>query len=158
MTDERAESARAPQAPEGPALLSLAPGVRVEARHLHWRFLRAAGPGGQNVNKVATAVQLRFDLPAALYLPADQRERLARLAGQRLDAHGRILIEAHRFRTQEANRRDALARLADLIGRAAVRPKRRIATRPTRASNERRLEAKRREAGRKRLRSAPPGD
>lgn len=137
-------------------MLELIPGVQVDARHLHWQFVRAAGPGGQNVNKVASAVQLHFDVAAATYLPAAHRQRLLRLPGVRLDRDGRVLVEARRHRTQEANRRDALERLGALLRQAAERPRPRVATRPTRGSKERRLDAKRRAAARKRLR-APPG-
>ena len=112
-------------------------------------FVRASGPGGQNVNKVSSAVQLRFDLSGSRSLPEDVRERLARLAGRRLTRDGVIVIIAQRYRTQERNREDALDRLVALIRRAAVPPIPRRATKPSRAAKERRLQAKARRAATK---------
>ncbi len=119
-------------------------------------FVRASGPGGQNVNKLATAVQLRFDVRHSPSLPPDVRARLARLAGSRLTQDGVLVITAQRFRTQERKREDARERLYELIRQAAVRPKPRRPTRPTAASRERRIEGKKRRAGVKRLRAARP--
>ncbi len=119
---------------------------------LHETFVRAAGPGGQNVNKVATAVQLRFDVGHSPSLPEAVRQRLLTLAQNRISAEGVLLIEARRFRTQEQNRADARRRLAALIVQAATPPKPRRPTRPSRASKERQAETKRRRSATKRLR------
>lgn len=116
------------------------------------RFVRGSGPGGQNVNRVATAVQLRFDAARSPSLPEDVRPRLMRLAGQRLTRDGVVVIEARRHRTQEQNRKDALERLVALIRRASERPRPRKATKPTRASRRRRRENKTRRARLKRSR------
>lgn len=123
-------------------------GLRVDARilipdeELSESFVRASGPGGQNVNKVATAVELRFDVRGSPSLAAPVRRRLERLAGRRLTKDGVLIIRADRFRTQEMNRSDARTRLAELIREAATPPKPRIATKPPRASKERRLKTK----------------
>lgn len=119
-------------------------------------FIRASGPGGQNVNKVASAVQLRFDVRGSPSLPEPVRERLERLAGNRLSQDGIIIITARRFRSQERNRADALARLVALIQRAATPPRRRRPTRPSAAARERRLADKLRRARLKAQRTAAP--
>jgi ribosome-associated protein len=118
-------------------------------------FVRASGPGGQNVNKVASAAQLRFDALGSPSLPERVKARLARLAGSRLTADGVIVITARRFRSQERNRADARERLAALIRRAAAPPKPRRRTRPSAAQREERLAAKSRRAALKRQRGAP---
>jgi ribosome-associated protein len=120
------------------------------------RFIRSSGPGGQNVNKVATGVQLRFDAARCPSLPEPVRRRLAALAGTRMTGEGLLIIDARRFRTQEQNRRDALDRLIALLRKAAQEPRRRFRTKPTLASRARRLEAKRHRAAAKRTRRLPP--
>jgi len=131
---------------------------RIPEGDLRFSFVRAAGPGGQNVNKVATAAQLRFDLAGTRALDERTKARLRVLAGHRLTADGAILILARNHRTQEANRREALARLDELVERALVVPKARRATQPTRASQQRRLEGKARAQRIKRLRGRVRGE
>ena len=119
-------------------------------------FVRASGPGGQNVNKVSSAVQIRFDLSGSRSLPEDLRERLGRFAGRRLTRDGVIVIIAQRYRTRERNRQDALDRLIALIRRAAVPPVPRRPTKPSRAAKERRLQAKAKRSAIKELRRGEP--
>lgn len=126
--------------------------IAIDEREIEESFVRASGPGGQNVNKVASAVRLRFDARRSSSLPGEVRARLERLAGSRLTQEGVIVISAQRHRTQERNREDALARLVALIREAAVPPVPRRPTKVPRAERRRRLEAKRRRGAMKRLR------
>ena len=129
--------------------------IRVPEEELEFRFYRAGGPGGQNVNKVATAVQMRFDARNSPSLTEAVKARLLKLAGSRATLEGHILINAVRFRTQERNRADAIERLQGLLDKAAVAPVYRVPTRPTRASKERRLEGKAKRSGIKSGRGKP---
>ncbi len=130
--------------------------ISIDEREIEEQFVRASGPGGQNVNKLSTAVQLRFDVRRSPSLAPDVRERLERLAGARLTRDGVLVIIAQRHRTQGRNREDALERLVDLIRQAAVAPVKRRPTKPTKASRERRIEGKKRRSGIKRLRGGKP--
>ena len=123
-------------------MLQITPLLQIEERELHFDFVRAAGPGGQNVNKVATAVQLRFDITRSSALASDIKGRLIQLAGNRVNTDGVLLIEAKRFRTQEQNREDALKRFVELVRKASVPPKPRKKTKPTTASKTKRLHKK----------------
>ncbi len=126
--------------------------ISIDEREIQEQFIRASGPGGQNVNKVATAVQLRFDVGRSPSLPDDVRRRLMSLAGRRINEDGVLIIDARRFRRQERNRQDALDRLVALIRKAAEKPKPRRKTKTTLASKQRRLEAKRQRSQTKRMR------
>jgi len=130
-------------------ILAITPLIKIPEEEVRIEYVRASGPGGQNINKVATAVQLRFDVRHSPALPGDVRRRLEKLAGRRLTVDGVLVLDARRYRTQEQNRTDAIDRLRELIARAAVPPRRRKATRPTRGSVERRLQGKRAKSERK---------
>jgi ribosome-associated protein len=133
-------------------VIPVTPSIAIEEAELHFDFVRSSGPGGQNVNKVATAVQLRFDAARSPSLPEDVRERLRRVAGKRMTADGVVVITAQRYRSQQKNREDAVGRLVSLIERAAVAPKKRRKTKPTRESRERRLDEKKKRGRVKRKR------
>lgn len=140
------------------AVIQVTDTILIPEDELSFSFVRASGPGGQNVNKVATAVQLRFDAAASPSLPDDVRQRLLKLAGSRATEEGMLVITARRFRSQYRNREDAVQRLAALVRRAAERPKKRRKTRPSKASVARRLEAKQRRSKLKDCRRVPRRD
>jgi ribosome-associated protein len=133
-------------------LIQITHNIAIDEREIKEEFIRSSGPGGQNVNKVATAVKLRFDVVKSPTLPEDVRERLLRLAGRKITEEGVLVIDARRFRTQERNRQDALKRLVALIEEAGRRPKSRKKTRPTAASKRRRLVKKHQRSEIKRMR------
>ena len=136
-------------------MIEVTEGVSLDENELEFSFIRASGPGGQNVNKVSSAVQMRFDARRSPSLGNDVSVRLQKLAGSRLTLDGVIVITAARHRTQERNRADAIERLVALIAKAAVAPVKRRPTRPTKASKQRRLEAKTQRGGVKALRGKP---
>ena len=133
-------------------MIEITPTIHIPEAELQFDFIRASGPGGQNVNKVSSAVQLRFNVWSTHSLPEDVQRRLVRLAGKRISLEGVLVIEAKRFRTQEQNRQDALDRLTALIQNAAEKPKLRRPTLPSLASKQRRLDSKRHHSEIKRLR------
>jgi ribosome-associated protein len=133
-------------------MIPITPHITLRNEEIAEEFVRSSGAGGQNVNKVSTAVQLRFDVANSPSLSDEVKERLIRLAGKRISGDGVLLLKSQTFRTQERNRQDALERLVELIQQAAIRPIVRRATKPTRASKERRLVAKRTQSQRKQAR------
>lgn len=140
------------------AAIPITQAISIDESEIQEEFLRGSGPGGQNVNKVSTGVQLRFDVRGSPSLPEDVRQRLERLAGKRLTTEGVLVIEAKEHRTQQQNREEALVRLLELIRRAAERPKVRRKTQPTLASKQHRIETKRRRSEIKRSRRWRSGD
>jgi ribosome-associated protein len=133
-------------------MLRITPSISIDDKELKEVFVRASGPGGQNVNKVSTAVQLRFDVLHSPSLPEDVRQRLISIGGKRVTDGGVLVIDARRFRTQDRNRQDARDRLVELVRTAARKPKLRRATRPTAASRQRRIEGKKQRSKVKRMR------
>jgi len=139
-------------------MLHVTPAIAIEESELSERFVRASGPGGQNVNKVATAVELRFDVARSPSISDDVKDRLRAVAGTRMSAEGVLTIDARRHRTQPQNRADARERLAELVRQALVKPRSRRKTRPTKNSVERRIQSKQKRSQTKRARGGVSGD
>lgn len=139
-------------------MLEINQNLNLEDEELHFDYIRSAGPGGQNVNKVATACQLRFDVRQSESLPESVKARLVKLAGSRMTDDGVLVLEAKRYRTQEQNRADALLRLTDLIQKAAIEPKARRATRPSLSAKAERVDAKKKHGETKQARRIHPSD
>ena len=136
-------------------MIRITDSLAIDPADLVWSFTRSSGPGGQNVNKVSTAVELRYDIGRA-FLPEDLKQRLKPLAGRQLTSEGILVITSQETRSQERNKEIAVQKLVELLRKAAVRPKRRIATKPTRSSKTRRLDSKAKHSQTKRLRTARP--
>lgn len=139
-------------------MIDVTPQIKLDENELTWTFVRASGPGGQNVNKVSTAAQLRFDVTNSPSLSGYVKARLRQVAGRRMTGAGELIIDARSERSQQRNREDALRRLIDLIRSAAQRPKKRRPTKPSKASGERRIKRKKSRGDTKRLRQRPPTD
>lgn len=139
-------------------MIEITPSLSIDENEIHFDFIRSSGPGGQNVNKVASGVQLRYNIAESTTLPDDVKQRLYRIARNRITEDGVLIIEAKRYRTQEQNRADAIARLAALISQATEKPKPRKKTRPSAAAQAERIAAKKRRSEIKRLRRMPPAD
>jgi ribosome-associated protein len=139
-------------------MIEITPSLSIGEDEIQFEFIRASGPGGQNVNKVATSVQLRFDVRSSPSLQTDVKERLTRLAGRRMTADGVLIIQARRYRTQDQNRLDAIQRLIVLIRKALVKPKVRKATRPSLTARAARISEKKRQGEIKRTRRNVPDD
>ncbi|HNW14313.1 MAG TPA: alternative ribosome rescue aminoacyl-tRNA hydrolase ArfB [Anaerolineaceae bacterium] len=137
-------------------MIEITPSLSLDDSEIQFDFIRASGPGGQNVNKIASVAQLRFDIRSTSSLDAEVKERLIKLAGSRVTENGILILEAKRFRTQEQNRADAIARLVSLIQKALEKPRLRRATRPSRASQAARVESKKKRGEIKRSRHSPP--
>ncbi len=133
-------------------MIKITTDISIDEKEIKMDFIRASGPGGQNVNKVASAVQLRFDVYGSPSLPDDVRKRLILMARNRINEDGILIIKAGRFRTQNHNRQDAIDRLIDLIYKSTIKPKKRLKTKPSVASKRRMMEDKRRRSKRKRMR------
>jgi len=129
--------------------------IQINDDELIFNFIRSSGPGGQNVNKVSTAVQLRFDISSTQAVDSDVKKKLISLAGRKVTKEGILIIEAKRYRTQEKNRQDAIARFTDLLKKASMKRKKRIDTAPTAGSKLRRIESKKKQGEKKRLRKYP---